>query len=105
MSTSTVPAAASWRGDEAERDQAARLEHQEVARRVGLDRGDPAQLGAVAVAHRGADQLVHPQRARHLERLGLEVDAVQALGRLAVAHALELHDEAILAERLGRHDA
>ena len=40
-----------------------------------------------------ADELVHPQRAGEVERLGLQVDAVQALGAGAVVDALEVHHE------------
>ena len=84
MSTSTVPVMGVVRGHEADRDQAARLEHQEVAGRIGLDRADPAELGAGGVPHRGADQLVDPQGAGGVDGLCLEVHAPEAIGGVAV---------------------
>ena len=86
---------------EAHRDEPAGLQHEQVARRVGLDRGDPAQVGSLPVAHRGADELVHPQRSGDFERLGQEVDPVQALRRRAVVDALETHDEGAEAPAAG----
>ena len=82
MSTSTVRRRRVVRGDEADRDEPAGLEHQQVAGRVGLDRRDRPSVGAArrpAPWHRPARA---PTARRALvERLRLELHAAQALGR------------------------
>ncbi len=65
-------------GDEAQRDQAAGLEHQQVAGRVGLDRGDPAQRRPVRRrAPSAPTSSCDPERSGYLERLGLELGPAQ----------------------------
>ena len=46
---------------EHQRHQRAAVEHEQVVRRVGLDRTTRPTACAGAVVHLGADQLVHPE--------------------------------------------
>ena len=77
--------------DEHHRDERAAVEHEQVVRGVRLDRRRPRPSTVPgAVAHLGADQLVHPQLAvgRVVERLGrAAICAAQRLGRVAVVDA------------------
>ena len=75
-------------------------------RGIRLHRVDAPDAGTVAVAHLGADQLVHEQLAvgRGAERLGARRQlAAQRFRCVAIVDARELHDPAAAPTR-GRLD-
>ena len=67
---STITTPGSLLDDEHERDERAVVEHEQVVRRVGLDRGDTAEHVPAHVAHLRADQLVHPDPSCRPDRRG-----------------------------------
>lgn len=85
--------------DEPERDQRARVQHEQVAGRVGLDRLNGAEDDAITVNDLGTDQLMNPEPVRILHRISLQNLASKPLGPFAVDHAPEGHDPASRAGR------
>src|SRR5581483_2793523 len=85
---------------EPEWHQAAAVEDEEVAGRVGLHGVHPAQFGAGGVDHGRPDELVHPQPVvGGGQRLGAQDRAPQFVGLLPGVDAGEGHDPAPLEGR------
>ena len=78
---------------EAQRHERARVEHQQIARRVRLHLDDASALDAVLVDHHRTDEIVHPPLAGVVDGIGVERGAVQTIGVGAIVDADEAHDE------------
>ena len=105
MSTCTVRPVGVVRRDERGRDEPARLEHEQIAGRIGLDRGHLAPSSVPAASRTVAPTSSWTQRVPGTSTGSASSSTPRsALGRRTALDTVELHDVAVLAERLGGGD-
>ncbi len=80
MSTTSVRAAASFSVTKRKGIRPPRLEDEQIAGRIGLDRLDRSELDTVHVDDLRTDELVDPELPGDLDGLGLELHPAQTLG-------------------------
>src|SRR5579884_2489819 len=89
--------------DEAQRHQAAAVEDEQVAGRVGLDGHHRAVVGTVRLDETAPDQLMDPELPGVLHGLGAEDEVAQRLGPLPSFDSGEGHDPPVLVGRGGEN--
>ena len=70
----------SKRDDERHRHQRTGIELEQIGGRIVDDRDAAAALGTADLDDRGADQMMHPQRVRVVDRFGVQARVGEPLG-------------------------